>query len=570
MWAAEPKMMARKSAGLTAVLFLAAADRAALVHQQEDLGPAQGQARLSRRERRARRPPRRSSPASSRSCPTPAPRPPLVETADGARRVMKFAGAGPGPFGLLTEFLALGIARALGAPVPAAEPIFLPRGLPLAGRHRRVRRDAPAQQRLEPRHRLARRRPPGHRRRPRAPPPADALDAIARADALLQNVDRTARNPNLLVAARPALGDRLRRLPLPLPRPRPAAPPRPRCPPATSSPAASPTARCRPSTSPRSSPRRRRTGSPPPAPTAPASTRRRSSRYVAAWDRSAEVGAQLRRRVGEERLGRPRRVGAVAVDEHRQPGDPPGVLRLVGGDDERRCRARRGSARRGPASRRGAPARAPRRARPAAGAAGRAAARAPAPPAGAAPPESCPGRRCPSPSRPDVRQRRLDPRPARAVEPQVGAEAEADVRRRGQVREEVVLLEEQRQRPLRRRQRGDVPPVPEDAPARRRDEAGDGVEERALARPRRADQRGRAARPASARSAVIRQSSWTISTPSSASIEPPPAVEDPEERDRSAPPAPAPPRRPPRSGRPPSAAASAAAASSAPAARRAR
>ena len=111
--------------------------------------------------------------------------PALVETADGALRVMKFAGAGPGPFGLLTELLALGIARALGAPVPAAEPDLPARGLPLAGRHRRVRRHAPAQQRLEPRHRLARRRPPRHRRRPRAPPRGDALDAIARADALL-------------------------------------------------------------------------------------------------------------------------------------------------------------------------------------------------------------------------------------------------------------------------------------------------------------------------------------------------------------------------------------------------
>ena len=56
--------------------------------------------------------------------------PALVETADGARRVMKFAGAGPGPFGLLTELLALGIARALGAPVPAAEPVCLPQGFP--------------------------------------------------------------------------------------------------------------------------------------------------------------------------------------------------------------------------------------------------------------------------------------------------------------------------------------------------------------------------------------------------------------------------------------------------------
>jgi hypothetical protein len=125
--------------------------------------------------------------------------PALVETADGARRVMKFSGAGPGPFGLLTELLALGIAGALGAPVPAAEPIWLPEGFPwLVGTDEF---DAMLQ------------RSSGWNlgiawiadARPAIPEdvaaaPGSTLDAIALADALLQNVDRTARNPNLLVA----------------------------------------------------------------------------------------------------------------------------------------------------------------------------------------------------------------------------------------------------------------------------------------------------------------------------------------------------------------------------------
>jgi hypothetical protein len=113
---------------------------------------------------------------------------------------MKFSGAGPGPFGLLTELLAIGIARDLGAPVPAAEPIFLPEGFPwLVGTDEF---DATLQRSsgwnlgidLVPDAR------PGTAADLDAAPSA-AVAAIARADALLANVDRTARNPNLLVAA---------------------------------------------------------------------------------------------------------------------------------------------------------------------------------------------------------------------------------------------------------------------------------------------------------------------------------------------------------------------------------
>ena len=53
-----------------------------------------------------------------------------------------------------------------------------------------------------------------------------------------------------------------------------------------------------------------------------------------------------------------------------------------------------------------------------------------------------------------------------------------------------MLLEQQGQRSLGRRQRRQVAAVPEDAAARGGDEAGDGREQRALAGAGRADQRG--------------------------------------------------------------------------------
>ena len=112
---------------------------------------------------------------------------------------MKFIGSGPGPFGLLTEFLALGIARAVGAPVPAAAPVFLPAGLPWqVGTDEfdaMLQRSSGWNLGIEF---LADARPATAADLAAAPPAA--LDAIARADALLVNVDRTAKNPNLLVA----------------------------------------------------------------------------------------------------------------------------------------------------------------------------------------------------------------------------------------------------------------------------------------------------------------------------------------------------------------------------------
>ena len=56
--------------------------------------------------------------------------PALVETETGARWVLKFSGAGPGPRGLLIEFLAGRLAVLLGLAVPEARPLYLPPGFP--------------------------------------------------------------------------------------------------------------------------------------------------------------------------------------------------------------------------------------------------------------------------------------------------------------------------------------------------------------------------------------------------------------------------------------------------------
>ncbi len=123
--------------------------------------------------------------------------PALAESGDGRRWALKFSGAGPGPFGLLTEYIALATARAFGAPVPEARPLWLPAGFPwMAGTDEF---DSMLQ------------RSSGWNlgiawvegARPATAGDIDAapgLAAIARSDCFLQNVDRTPRNPNLLVA----------------------------------------------------------------------------------------------------------------------------------------------------------------------------------------------------------------------------------------------------------------------------------------------------------------------------------------------------------------------------------
>lgn len=123
-----------------------------------------------------------------------------VETGDGTRFVLKFSGAGPGPYGLLVEYLGIGIARAFGAPVPAARPLWLAADFPwMAGTDEfdgLVQRSAGWNLgiALVPEARVV-------RVEEALGCAAPVLETIARADCLLVNVDRGAGNPNMLLGA---------------------------------------------------------------------------------------------------------------------------------------------------------------------------------------------------------------------------------------------------------------------------------------------------------------------------------------------------------------------------------
>ena len=123
--------------------------------------------------------------------------PALVETGDGSVYVAKLAGSGAGPHGLFTEYIGSAAAGALGVPVPPAHPLFLPTGLPWQigtdEFDELIQRSAGWNL--------------GVAYLPEARPlqaseldglPADFLARLASADRLLQNVDRSAGNPNLL------------------------------------------------------------------------------------------------------------------------------------------------------------------------------------------------------------------------------------------------------------------------------------------------------------------------------------------------------------------------------------
>lgn len=117
---------------------------------------------------------------------------------DGRRRVVKLRGAGGGPAGLLVEALGLRVARAFGAPVPEARVVTVPQDLPWTAGTDEF--DAMLQRSWGSNLGVA------HvaDARPAAPDdvasaPAAQVSAIASADCFLANVDRTARNPNLLV-----------------------------------------------------------------------------------------------------------------------------------------------------------------------------------------------------------------------------------------------------------------------------------------------------------------------------------------------------------------------------------
>lgn len=123
--------------------------------------------------------------------------PSLVETTTGRRHVMKLSGAGPGRRGLATEFIALKLAHHLGLNVPDAAVLHLPGDLPWqvgtdefyeavqrsTGANLGVAFIADAHDVQAP---------------DLAGLPEAFLARLAAVDALLQNVDRTRANPNIL------------------------------------------------------------------------------------------------------------------------------------------------------------------------------------------------------------------------------------------------------------------------------------------------------------------------------------------------------------------------------------
>ena len=110
---------------------------------------------------------------------------------------MKLSGAGPGKRALATEYMALKIARHLGLRVPDAQVLDLPRDFPWqAGTdefYEAVQRSAGANLGvafIADAHDL--------KARDLAGLPEPFVDRLAAIDALLQNVDRTAANPNIM------------------------------------------------------------------------------------------------------------------------------------------------------------------------------------------------------------------------------------------------------------------------------------------------------------------------------------------------------------------------------------
>lgn len=123
--------------------------------------------------------------------------PSVVETGAGRRYVLKLSGAGPGRRALATEYLALKIARNLDLAVPDARVLDLPREFPWQTGtdefYEAVRRSAGANLGVAF-------IPDAHdlKATDLAGLPDEFLARLAAVDALLQNVDRTVANPNIM------------------------------------------------------------------------------------------------------------------------------------------------------------------------------------------------------------------------------------------------------------------------------------------------------------------------------------------------------------------------------------
>lgn len=123
--------------------------------------------------------------------------PSVVETTPGTLRVMKLAGAGPGRRALATEHFALELARDVGLNVPEAVVLGLPPDLPwLAGTdefYETVQRSAGLNLGVAFIPHAA-----DVKGKELASLPLDFVSRLGAVDALLQNVDRTEGNPNIV------------------------------------------------------------------------------------------------------------------------------------------------------------------------------------------------------------------------------------------------------------------------------------------------------------------------------------------------------------------------------------
>jgi hypothetical protein len=133
--------------------------------------------------------------------------PAVVETADGGEWVVKFRGAGQGPGALISELVAGSIALHLGLPVPDLAVVEMPPELGRAEPDPEIRelleRSVGANAGL----RFLRGALPFRAGVSPWPSPELAADVVW-FDALVTNIDRTARNPNVLVCdGRPWLID---------------------------------------------------------------------------------------------------------------------------------------------------------------------------------------------------------------------------------------------------------------------------------------------------------------------------------------------------------------------------
>jgi len=125
--------------------------------------------------------------------------PALVEADDQRLYVVKFHGAGQGPRALVAELLGGQLARALGLPVPELVLVEVDPALGRSEPDQEIQELIVKSAGLN----LGLAYLPGAVMFDPAaspPPPAELSSAIVWADAYLANVDRTARNPNLLLA----------------------------------------------------------------------------------------------------------------------------------------------------------------------------------------------------------------------------------------------------------------------------------------------------------------------------------------------------------------------------------